>query len=159
MKDHPRIWWDGSSFLYLLPDEELELHRERVPYFYRARTIEDVTLSDGPVVELVKATASTTDAHERLQMIMLIIAAFRSAVQERVYASVQQGMMQATKALRALGVTDKELDAAYESLGTVMNVNPRPKLGNIDERLKPGQNPTMDFIFGLAPGPKEEIDN
>ena len=38
----PRLWWDGSDFLYLVADEALASHRDRVPGFYRARTVEDI---------------------------------------------------------------------------------------------------------------------
>lgn len=38
----PRLWWDGSDFLYLVADEALASHRDRVPGFYRARTVEGI---------------------------------------------------------------------------------------------------------------------
>ncbi len=38
----PRVWWDGSDFLYLISDDALASRQERVPGFYRARTVKDL---------------------------------------------------------------------------------------------------------------------
>ena len=43
--DPPRIWWDGADFIWLQEDP-------RQPGFYRAHSVEDITGSEGPVVEL-----------------------------------------------------------------------------------------------------------
>lgn len=57
---HPRIWWDGTDFLYLWADTTPR------PGFYRAQTVEDVPSSEGPTVELVVDEMGFCDANERM---------------------------------------------------------------------------------------------
>ncbi|AEA27892.1 hypothetical protein Psed_5765 [Pseudonocardia dioxanivorans CB1190] len=67
---HPRIWWDGHDFLTLVPgpllvapDDDGEV-RSTMPGLYRARKVEDVTMSDGSVVELAAMAGAPEPAPE-----------------------------------------------------------------------------------------------
>lgn len=59
--EHPRIWWDGNDFQYLLPGPLLGqdgYDEEKRPGLYRARHVADISVGD--VVELHAATPSST---------------------------------------------------------------------------------------------------
>lgn len=82
---HPRIWWDGHDFLYLLPglllgprpDDPTQLQLRR-PGFYRAQTVEDVTSSDGPLVELraLAGSGAPTEELARLRRMAITVRGF-----------------------------------------------------------------------------------